>query len=569
MKKITFLMLCCIFTLFIPSEVWAQSAQTVNESGGAGLNDGLKFVVNTNGAIAVYRDNRTQYYNGYDWGDVGNRGRGVTLTFRFSQGSNYSTSTAPLQVCSTTPVVKTGNTYKTSISGYVNSTLSNDRFYVTLDVTYTHPNRYFMVDYIVRSPRTLTAAGQTVHMYLDHDAMILGCDASFGYISNNSTGHFVGDYRDNCPTCPGPGNLTGIGKYVKSSSHGFKTNGVFRSHYTGRYDVRTDVNGTLQLSNTYTTSMTDDGIAVEFTAGPFTQANQTFVRSVAHCYGNNKTEFDNLAINVPAAPAISTPVTLEFISADFSETEGNHTAQNVKIKVSGGILGSDQVCSFTMSGGTAGQNTDYTYVKGFTIPAGDYSTPRELALNNITIKDNAVCNDSKWTNIAFEVVGDCNDMLQIGDRSSAKITIRDNEPRPEITTSLRDTVYNTGENVSSLNLTSDIAGSTITWTNSNTAIGLPASGTGNIPSFTATNTTAGPITATITVKATKECAGIAKTFTITVNSKFNITYDYNGGVAPSTANPTEFLVASLPMNIVNTPTRTGYTFAGWTCAALG
>ncbi|MDR2915311.1 MAG: InlB B-repeat-containing protein [Tannerella sp.] len=149
------------------------------------------------------------------------------------------------------------------------------------------------------------------------------------------------------------------------------------------------------------------------------------------------------------------------------------------------------------------------------------------------------------------------------------MTIEDDEPRPAITTSLQDAVYNTGEIVPALNLASDIAGATITWTNSNPAIGLAASGTGNIPSFTATNTSATPITATISVKATKECTGITKTFTITVNSKFNITYNYNGGVAPSTANPTDFLVASLPMNIVNAPTRTGYTFAGWTCAALG
>ncbi|OJU47861.1 MAG: hypothetical protein BGN96_05740 [Bacteroidales bacterium 45-6] len=40
---------------------------------------------------------------------------------------------------------------------------------------------------------------------------------------------------------------------------------------------------------------------------------------------------------------------------------------------------------------------------------------------------------------------------------------------------------------------------TYTWTNSNTAIGLAASGTGNIPSFTATNNSTAPVTSTITV----------------------------------------------------------------------
>jgi uncharacterized repeat protein (TIGR02543 family) len=467
-------------------------------------------------------------------------------------------------------VVQTGNTYKTSISGYVTSTLSSDKFFGTLDVTYTHPNNYFVIDYIVRSPTTLSATGQTVHMYLDHDAMILGCDASQGYTSTNGTGTFIGDYRPStCTTCPGPGDLTSVGKFVSQSSHGFKAKNGFRSFYTGEFSSRTSVNSTLQLSNTYTTSITDDGIAVEFTAGPFTQANQTLVRSVAHCYGNEKTEFDNLVINVPAAPAVSTPVTVNFASAEFTETEGNHATQNVKITVSGGTLASGQVCSFTVSGGTAAENTHYTYVKGFTIPAGNYSTPQDIVITNVTIKDNSTCNDSRWMNITIDEPSECNDMLVRGRSYTAKIVIADDEPRPEITTSLSDTIYNTSEAVQSLALASDVADATITWTNSNPAIGLAASGTGNIPSFTATNTTASPITATISVKAAKECTGQTKTFTITVNPKFNITYDYNGGAAPQTANPTEFIIASLPLNITGEPARTGYTFTGWTCAALG
>jgi hypothetical protein len=59
-----------------------------------------------------------------------------------------------------------------------------------------------------------------------------------------------------------------------------------------------------------------------------------------------------------------------------------------------------------------------------------------------------------------------------------------------------------------------------TWTNNNTAIGLAANGTGDVPAFTATNTTNAPLIATITVTASTSCAGSAgspKTYTITVN----------------------------------------------------
>ncbi|MGZ4075329.1 MAG: hypothetical protein ACXVPO_17550, partial [Bacteroidia bacterium] len=64
------------------------------------------------------------------------------------------------------------------------------------------------------------------------------------------------------------------------------------------------------------------------------------------------------------------------------------------------------------------------------------------------------------------------------------------------------------------------AGATFTWTNSNTAIGLAASGTTSLPAFTATNATGAPITSTITVTPTipgSPCPGIPSTFTITVN----------------------------------------------------
>jgi hypothetical protein len=61
-----------------------------------------------------------------------------------------------------------------------------------------------------------------------------------------------------------------------------------------------------------------------------------------------------------------------------------------------------------------------------------------------------------------------------------------------------------------------------TWTNTNTSIGLAASGTGNIASFTAINTRTAPVTATITATPVNtangiSCNGTPITITITVN----------------------------------------------------
>ncbi|MBQ6623332.1 MAG: InlB B-repeat-containing protein, partial [Mogibacterium sp.] len=45
--------------------------------------------------------------------------------------------------------------------------------------------------------------------------------------------------------------------------------------------------------------------------------------------------------------------------------------------------------------------------------------------------------------------------------------------------------------------------------------------------------------------------------------KYSISYSYAGGTAPKTANPTEYTVED-NINISNEPSRTGYTFTGWT-----
>lgn len=63
---------------------------------------------------------------------------------------------------------------------------------------------------------------------------------------------------------------------------------------------------------------------------------------------------------------------------------------------------------------------------------------------------------------------------------------------------------------------------TYQWTNDNPNIGLPSNGSGDIPSFIATNTTSEPIVATITVtpfftNSGISCNGNSETFTITVN----------------------------------------------------
>lgn len=94
-------------------------------------------------------------------------------------------------------------------------------------------------------------------------------------------------------------------------------------------------------------------------------------------------------------------------------------------------------------------------------------------------------------------------------------------PTPTVNVVANQTVCR-GSNVAAIAFSGATTGTVYTWTNSNTAVGLAASGTGDIASFVGTNTTAAPITATITVtprytNAGVTCVGTPRTFTITVN----------------------------------------------------
>jgi len=100
--------------------------------------------------------------------------------------------------------------------------------------------------------------------------------------------------------------------------------------------------------------------------------------------------------------------------------------------------------------------------------------------------------------------------------ASAEKTVTVN-PIPGITPSSNQTVCN-GATTAAINFTGSVPGTVFSWTNTNTGIGLPSSGTGNIASFMATNPFTAPISSTITVStAANGCTGTSNSFTITIN----------------------------------------------------
>ncbi|MBK8952681.1 MAG: T9SS type A sorting domain-containing protein [Chitinophagaceae bacterium] len=95
-------------------------------------------------------------------------------------------------------------------------------------------------------------------------------------------------------------------------------------------------------------------------------------------------------------------------------------------------------------------------------------------------------------------------------------------PTATVNTVANQAVCN-GATTTAVTFSSPTTGGTIVynWTNNTPSIGLPASGTGNIAAFIATNTGTAPVTATITVTPVYTngvtCTGTPRTFTITVN----------------------------------------------------
>jgi hypothetical protein len=123
------------------------------------------------------------------------------------------------------------------------------------------------------------------------------------------------------------------------------------------------------------------------------------------------------------------------------------------------------------------------------------------------------------------------------------------------TTSVASTVFGT---------VNSAANTTYSWTNNNSSIGLPLSGTGNLPAFNALNSTNQPVVATIQViptysENTVSCTGTVMLFQITINP------------TPIIVNKTlsicsEALFTVMPVNGVNgdiVPNATTYT---WTVA---
>ena len=127
-------------------------------------------------------------------------------------------------------------------------------------------------------------------------------------------------------------------------------------------------------------------------------------------------------------------------------------------------------------------------------------------------------------------------------------------PTPTVAALNNQTVCNQS-NTTAITFTGNVANTVFNWTNNTPSIGLAASGTGDIASFTAINTGTNPVMATIMVTPEiNGCFGAAQTFTITVNPAPSVVF--------SQSNQT--LCSGSTSTVVNLSSATPNTTISWT-----
>lgn len=145
------------------------------------------------------------------------------------------------------------------------------------------------------------------------------------------------------------------------------------------------------------------------------------------------------------------------------------------------------------------------------------ATPAGLSINSSTGQINILASAQNTYSIMYRTTGVC------ADTSSTSVGISFS---PAVNNILGQTVCH-GTSFTATNFTGS-AGAVFNWTNSNTAIGLAASGTGNVGTFTSTNLTASAIQGTVTVTPRAgSCSGTPKSFVLKVNPVDDATFSYS------------------------------------------
>jgi gliding motility-associated-like protein len=271
-----------------------------------------------------------------------------------------------------------------------------------------------------------------------------------------------------------------------------------------------NVNSQVICNNTNTAAITLSG-----TGNSYTWANNTPSIGLANSGTGNIASFIGLNASNAAASIATLTVTPQYLNNGVN-CSGNTTNFTITVNPtpSANVPSSQTLCNgaTTAQVNFSGTGTSYNWTNSIAtigIPAsGSGNITPFVAVNNglnpITAQ------------LAVTPIFTGNGVSCSGTAQNFSITIN---PTPVVQVPANQVICN-GNLSNAVNFSGN--GTSYAWTNSNPSVGLAASGTGNISSFTTTNATTNPVTSTITVSPSfaggnASCPGSPQSFTITVN----------------------------------------------------
>ena len=298
-------------------------------------------------------------------------------------------------------------------------------------------------------------------------------------------------------------------------------------------------------------------------AGAFLAANYSYSWEIKNSSGgwdlisNNTKELISYSVN-------ATFTIRRIVTSNQCSITSNELTINVLPPLTNTINGTQTICYNTipntlLNNVSGGGNSAYTYkwqsstnaTTGFTDISGAVSMDYSPAALTTSTYFRRLLSSGTCTDISTTVL----------------VTVN---PNP-VLTGLSDKNYCANSSVTSIGFasTTNVAFTTYRWTNSNTAIGLTASGNGALPAFTTANNTKEPIEAIITVTPiytanSVACDGTAATFKITILPNITINTIADEVVCSGSTIPT-----FTPTNdAVNIPAGANITYR-WTITGSG
>jgi gliding motility-associated-like protein len=271
-----------------------------------------------------------------------------------------------------------------------------------------------------------------------------------------------------------------------------------------------NVNSQVICNNTSTAAITLSG-----TGNSYTWANNTQSIGLANAGTGNIASFVGLNASNAAASIATLTVTPQYLNngVNCSGNTANFTI-TVNPTPSANVPSSQTLCNgaTTAQVNFSGTGTSYNWTNSIAtigIPAsGSGNITPFVAVNNGL--------NPVTAQLVVTPIFTGNGVSCSGTAQNFSITIN---PTPVVQVPANQVICN-GNLSNAVNFSGN--GTSYAWTNSNPSVGLAASGTGNISSFTTTNATTNPVTSTITVSPSfaggnASCPGLPQSFTITVN----------------------------------------------------